>query len=41
MAASLSAAAKSALLPWARGGHGGLARVLLGGAFPTVRARFS
>uniref|UniRef100_K4AAU2 Branched-chain-amino-acid aminotransferase n=1 Tax=Setaria italica TaxID=4555 RepID=K4AAU2_SETIT len=36
MAASLSSAAKGALLPWARGGHGGLARVLLGGALLTA-----
>ncbi|KAF8718354.1 hypothetical protein HU200_025333 [Digitaria exilis] len=33
MAVALSLAAKGALLPWARGGHGGLARaLLLGGA---------
>ncbi|CAL4938375.1 unnamed protein product [Urochloa decumbens] len=36
-ASPLSSAAKGALLPWARGGHGGgLVRVLLGGALATA-----
>nr|CAB3501508.1 unnamed protein product [Digitaria exilis] len=39
MAVALSLAAKGALLPWARGGHGGLARaLLLGGASATATA---